>query len=726
MSLPPITISPIILFVIVLEIAILFNQVLSYLSRPHEKKRLWHLLLIGMLVLYNLTENLIRMPDPHIPLSTIWQGVISESTGYFVTAYIPFYAFKTMDFRENRFRFHARFGFLFVLVPAVFFFFFYYPITGNLLLTRRYVYILPATYAVTALFATGRNIYIEFREDGNKHVLKERLYIFTAIFFWCTCPLVGAFGGAPKWVVGVFSNLNFLLLNFLYMRRLVRISKTEYRELQQSNTTLTERVKERTAQLEQAIEERTNTLINLVHETKTPITLINNYLAEYIARKGSDDDLRLVKTNVDKLHRDIHNIFNLERYQKGLTLYDHAQITDLSEMLEGNLRLFGVYCERRGQALKSQVRLAVLVKADPQALNAVINNLIENAVKYTAAGGKIEVGLQQEEKIIFTISDTGTGIPQPLQEKVFETYFQIADEKKASQGLGLGLPLVKKILDDIGAEICIDSTPGQGTTITVLFEPAGQAGDLPLTEAWTDLISGLEMTTDIEEKDYDSSKQTVLVIEDNRAMAAYLWKKLAGRYNTLVAGNGQQALSRLKEITTIDLIISDVMMDKLDGFGLAKILSEHKDYHHIPIIFLSAKQDQVKGLRLGAIDYVSKPFNPEELLAKIDAFLENALKQKRVYIQQTLEGLSKSTGIPIHMADGISRPQTDKLSENARLYNLTEREVEIVRVLQKGATYKEIGDTLFIAESTVKKHVQNIFFKLQVGNKVQLLNKLEQ
>lgn len=727
-----IQINPVIFVIILLEVIIFSHQFLSYLARPQEKERLWHIILVGLLILYNFAENLVVMPDANIPLPNMLQVIINQGFGYLVTAYMPFYCVKTMNF--NRLAFHRKYGFFLIIIPAIVCYGIYYPLTLDLQGTLEYVYITTGSYAIVALIASGRAVYLQYKEDRDRVAFWERFWIFAALVFWCTSPLIGVFLNQPNWIVGVFNNLVFLILNIVLMRKTVRRSRQEYRLLQEANVSLEQRVKDKTEQLERSNEQRTNAFVNLVHETKTPITLMNNYMEEYIQKHGANDDLLIVKRNLDKLNNDISNLFDLERYNKGLGIYNYVQVINFSRILEDNLVLYRNYCVKKQLTLKEQIADNIYIKADPDALSRVINNLVENAIKYTDKGGEISVVLEEDEhqKIRLSVDDTGMGILPDLHAKVFEPYYQINMEKRSMQGMGLGLPIVKKIVDGLRGDILIDSNPQrrQGTCITVLLHKHEPAGDEAVTSGYNvRSYSGLEIERpDMPDTAYDEKKQTILLVEDNNAMLRYLLKKLSERYNVCVAFNGNEALKKFKTYPVPpDLIISDVMMDKVDGFKFARIISENPDYNHIPFIFLSAKfsnKERSQGLKLGALDYIQKPFRTEELIQKINSVLENAIRQKRSVLNNTIRALkmmdNQHTSTKEREEEG-----TNTFVQNCSTYQLTAREVDIARLICEGDSYKTIGETLFISERTVKKHAQNIFEKVGISNKVQLINKLQ-
>jgi two-component system sensor histidine kinase ChiS len=183
--------------------------------------------------------------------------------------------------------------------------------------------------------------------------------------------------------------------------------------------------------------------------------------------------------------------------------------------------------------------------------------------------------------------------------------------------------------------------------------------------------------------------------------------------------NGTQALDKIKILPVLpDLIISDIMMDKVDGFTFAKIISKDPACNHIPFIFLSAKstkQDKLLGLKLGAIDFIQKPFSIQELIQKTESILTNVQRQKKALLRIVF----KASGI-----HDLRQNFTDTFEQNCKSYNLTSREKDIAKLIGQGYKYKEIGEALFIAERTVTKHVQNIFEKTDVKNKIGMINKL--
>jgi DNA-binding NarL/FixJ family response regulator/anti-sigma regulatory factor (Ser/Thr protein kinase) len=385
--------------------------------------------------------------------------------------------------------------------------------------------------------------------------------------------------------------------------------------------------------------------------------------------------------------------------------------------------LFEYYCRKKGISCISSIEDNILIKADPDAINRITNNLIENAIKFTDPGECIEIALKAiNQKISFSVKDTGIGIAPELQKEIFKPYYQINHKKTHFQGMGLGLPLVKKVADSLGAQISIDSNPAitLGTNISITFDRFYLSDNETITSTE---IEDKPSAYNIEAIDNDNSsyfpnRQSILLVEDHKPMLSFLSKKLNNKYNVFCSLNGAEALKKLRDLKIVpDLIISDIMMDKMGGFNFAHALAEQDIYSHVPIIFLSAKlthADKLKGLRLGAIDIVQKPFSFEILSQKIETVLDKIAKQKKAFLNSTLSALK--------IANSAGSPS--EIEQNCKLYGLTHREIDIVKLIEKGFKYRMIAEALFISDRTVAKHVQNIFEKTEVSSKVELLHKL--
>lgn len=711
-----------------IELVIFFYLVIYRLARPDDKTAFLNIILIFLLLCYNITGGL--LPDPNLPGSYFLQEAVAYATGFIVPCFFPYYVYKA--FGLEKMKFHAYRGvFIFLMLPY-FLFVLIFAVTNNLNKAKDLL-VLPVVYALWVIYTLGKAIRYKYHNTFHSYDSKEEVIVlFLSLTPWVGLPIIDFFDLGQA-IEASITNTGFLLLLGLHVKRHVRQMREEHQKVIASeqrllnwNTSLQNEVEKRTKELERINEQKTTTFVNLAHETKTPLTLINNYLEEYMNKHENSEEINIIKRNIDKLSTDIINFFDLERFNKGIVVYNHDSVSDFSEILKDALILFREFARKKGIEIHATVEDGVYVKADPVAITRVVNNLIENALKFSNDDCEIEVSLQtQNDQTLFSVKDCGIGIPPEMHKKVFEPYYQIANLKRNTQGMGLGLPIVKKVVDDLNGEIRLESNPKQapGTTIIVGLKNYVLSPGEKVSKA----ASNKNRVTPapdvaIREIIYDAGKPTILVVEDNTAMVNYLITKLGEQYNVFAALNGNDALKKIKSLPVLpDLIISDVMMDKVDGFTFARILSNDPAYNHIPFIFLSAKSarnDRLQGLKLGAIDFIQKPFSFRELAIKIESILVHAGKQKRAVISSALTALAGPESSRL-------RPTTDHFEKNSQLYNLTAREKDIAKLICEGYKYKEIGDTLFISERTVTKHVQNIFEKVEVSNKIELINKLE-
>ncbi|WP_256009434.1 ATP-binding response regulator [Desertivirga xinjiangensis] len=503
--------------------------------------------------------------------------------------------------------------------------------------------------------------------------------------------------------------------------RLVKDLQESNDRIHDLNETLTLKVAERTQQLEKANELQRNTFVNLVHETRTPLTIANNYLEEYIEKYGSVEELEIIKAAVNKFTMDMTALFDIERYNRGLEIYKHDKECNFSEILQESWLLFEPYLKKRNLRFDSHIEPNIFITADPIALNRLINNLIDNGIKYSFDEGLVSVLLLKVgDRVEFTVKDTGRGIPRKLQKKIFEPYYQINHEKESFQGMGLGLPIVKKVIDSLRGEIAIDSNPASyaGTTVTVSLPYSVEA---PVRAKGSERIAAGSISEPLLDnlkisiQEHKKDRHNLLVVEDNVLMLNYLNNKLSLEYNVHTASNGVEAIKTLQGLEALpSLIVSDIMMDRMDGYEFAKVLSENKRLAHIPIIFLTAKNtaiDKLKGLQLGAVDFINKPYSFGELRLKIEAIISKI----------SIPARAQLAGEPSTLQDRYY----DRFEENCTKYRLTKREVEIAVLVMDGLNSFEIADKLNIAERTVTTHFHNIYQKLDVSGRLEMIKKLQ-
>ncbi len=726
------------------ELVFFLYQFIYFLSRPSDKSRLYYLILLFLLIQYNIVGAL--FPDNRIDIPIAMQNIIAYIVALLMSLYFIFYIYKVLDLAKMRF-YAFQGSLIFIVLPFIFLFLLPYIRTGDLEMSRKLVVVIPFIYVIVMLFSLAKSFKEKYQSCTDESCKEEMIGVLLGFSFWLTLPVIAffendinellipllKFHNGSQVVEVICTNLGLFVMTVLFIRKSIKQSRAEYymllesrKMLQELNYNLTLKVIERTKELEIANERRTNTFINLAHESKTPITLIRNYLEEYISKHGATEELIIIRRSVEKLTRDINNFFDLEKIKRGDDIYFNDQICNFSEILNNNIELYRAYANKKGIFLTSYVDDNLIVKADPEGIYRVINNIVENAIKFTSLNGVIQISLKQTgESLLFVVRDNGIGIHSELHEKIFEPYFKINSSHKNIQGIGIGLSIVKKIIESIGGEIRIESDPGvtAGTNMIIKIPICYQDYQKELLRLESkDVYFNIEALK-IPQAKFNPEKRSVLIVEDNIALLNYLSMKLSERFNVIAATSGNEAFERLLNIAYVDMIISDVMMNDGDGFDLYRSVQRKNHLNHIPFVFLTARdsyKSKMEGLYLGAVDYVQKPFLVEELIAKIDAILLNLEKQRIALINSAYKNLQNGSGV-----DVIRAGNQNNFEINCKRYNLTTREIEIINLIAKGVTYKSIGELLYISDKTVAKHVRNIFEKVDVKKQVELLSKLE-
>lgn len=476
--------------------------------------------------------------------------------------------------------------------------------------------------------------------------------------------------------------------------------------------------------LKLAQEQKTRFFINIAHETKTPLTLIKNYLEKYMAGHQPDNSLLIIKQNLDLLTDNMVNFLDSEKIAQGKTIYNHEQVTDISQLLTNKLTLFKASANKKELSLTAEIAAEVFLQADPYAIDRVLNNLLDNALKFTPPQGKIEVQLiRHREHACLIVRDSGIGMDKEQLPTIFEPYHQLSQPLDSNQGIGMGLYIVKCILNELAATIEVESEKQQGSRFTITFQlapsrttlqnsgPSVPQFNLPHTPSLFQEPVETALTPD---------KPVLLIVEDNLPMLAFLQSALMEKYSVFLATNIRAALGKLETIPKPDLIISDVMMQNGDGHQFLKQLMQQQNHNDIPFIFLTAKhsqEDKLLGLAEGAIDYILKPFSMEELTNKVDTIIGLRAKQRQheaAKLKEKIVNILTATDNTKHNNEYF---QFEKKCAEVKL---SRREKDVLTLLLKGLLNKEIALKLSISVRAVEFHITNLYKKLNVKDRYEL------
>ncbi|NOX86194.1 MAG: response regulator, partial [Chlorobi bacterium] len=413
---------------------------------------------------------------------------------------------------------------------------------------------------------------------------------------------------------------------------------------------------------------KTRFFSNISHEFRTPLTLILGPLQNMIGRSTSKKDKReltVMQRNARRLQQLINQLLDLSKLEAGKMQLSFCE-TNIAEWIKMYVQSFESLARQRKIELVFEAQQPeIICFFDPEKLAQVLSNLLSNAFKFTEEGGKIEVvvsnhtplnppeggkhspaesSLIGETKsppirgdgrgVIITISDTGPGIPPEQIEHIFDRFYQADDaQTRQHEGTGIGLALVKELVELHHGSITVESIENKGATF-IIFLPQGKdhlkqeeivskpSENIEIEQPAETVEPVADMETTVESAGNDFP--VLMIVEDNADMRHYIRGFFDETYRILEAADGKQGFElALKHIP--DIIISDVMMPVMDGYALCRKIKTDERTSHIPLILLTARSsgaDKIEGLETGADDFVIKPFDGKELQVRVNNLIE--------------------------------------------------------------------------------------------------------
>ncbi|RMG19568.1 MAG: response regulator [Bacteroidetes bacterium] len=370
---------------------------------------------------------------------------------------------------------------------------------------------------------------------------------------------------------------------------------------------------------------------NITHEFRSPITVIMG-MARQI--QGHERHKTLILHNSQRLLQLVNQLLDLSKLEAGQLSHKMVQ-QDIIAYLNYLTHSFSSLTEMKNIQLSFHTEVAELVMdQDAEHLQQIMANLLSNAIKHTPEKGvvKVEVSASTSELKI-CVQDNGKGIDEADLPHIFERFYQGGKKEEAAGGTGVGLSLVKELVESMGGRVGVSSTPGSGSRFWVSLPIRHEAAMAEaLTADFPPTLS--EPDTDAGEGEAPHDKlATILIIEDHPDISAYIAQCLQPTYHILRAYDGAEGVKLAFEHVP-DLIITDVMMPKKDGYEVSSILKTNRLTAHIPLIMLTAKTSQaekLQGFRHGADAYLSKPFHEEELRLRIHNLLDIQQKWQARY-----------------------------------------------------------------------------------------------
>lgn len=409
---------------------------------------------------------------------------------------------------------------------------------------------------------------------------------------------------------------------------------------------------------------------NISHELRTPLALIlgpvKHVKSNYSVLNDSEivASFNLIEENTANLLQLVEELLELSKLEVNQVEVSevNTQFPNLLARLFSNFTSHVEYLGIQYELHNWEMPAWVLIDANK--LEKIINNLLSNAIKFTPKGGKIQLTAfqNQENNIQIEVSDTGIGVHELDLPHLFERFYQTKQVENSVQGgTGIGLALAKELVEVMGGNISVESNLGRGSTFIVQLPLTYSPSQPQPTEIESVSEEGKVTVLPVLSTDHEGHLGHVLVVEDNVNMQAFIISLLQENFHVLSAKNGKEAQALLQEGSTpVDLIISDVMMPEMDGFTLLDWIKQQEAWRVTPVIMLTARAeeaDRLKAFTIGVDDYLTKPFSPAELKARVNNLLANVHARQE---WQQEEQNTQETKIPYVAIDAST---TEKITE---------------------------------------------------------------
>jgi len=432
---------------------------------------------------------------------------------------------------------------------------------------------------------------------------------------------------------------------------------------------------------------------NISHEFRTPLTLILGPLEKFRSKnkdQESQTDLNLMQRNALRLQNLINQLLSLSKLESG-KMKLKVKKEDIVSLSKGYTQSFESLAKQKNIKLEFKSdQENILVYLDQDKYEKILFNLISNAFKYTGSGGTITVQVGRssiQNSIQVSVSDTGSGVDSKKLPNIFDRFYQADDNNtKYQEGTGIGLALAKELVELHHGTITVESEPDKGTTFTLTLpigkdhfnpedfisvdeqeEKEGDSIIMVEQEGYPDIIS--ETQGSDEDDDIliqEDAKPLLLIVEDNQDMRYYIRSNISGDFRLTEAEDGEHGYAKAIEKVP-DLIISDVMMPKMDGIELCRKLKTDERTSHIPVILLTARasmEDRLEGLETGADDFLTKPFDQQELIVRVRNLILQRKKLQEKFKQNAKQlGLAQVLNLPESGLNSIDQKFLNKAFE---------------------------------------------------------------
>ncbi len=458
------------------------------------------------------------------------------------------------------------------------------------------------------------------------------------------------------------------------------------------------------------------------HEIRTPLTLISAPLESMknpaITQSELQYNIKLIDRNTNRLLELVSQLLNFEKLSKNRYELKLERI-DISDLVKENVERFMPEASRRHIVLEAGDIDNIISSVDREAFIKILSNLLSNGIKY--ARSRVSVSLRGEgtDQFSLRVFSDGDSIDESMREKIFEAFYRMSSNKDTAEGIGLGLPLARLLAELHGGALRLMKEAADGNTFELRMPLDSRVADIVCdkTSASDSSVDTVESTQPQFQDDSQISDDTsvamsssadsdeiaikqnakryhILIVEDNDDMREFIKHSLCGIYDVTCAVNGRDGLDAVRN-HNIDLIISDVMMPVMDGLDMCRYIKADTEYCHIPIIFLTAKNDinlKIQGLSSGAESFIEKPFSVHHLKSQIYSLLDNRRREREKYLRQ-----------PFYRIDNIPGNNLDEaFMEKATNYiieHISEEELNV----------EKMGEVLCLSRSALYRKIKQVF-----------------
>lgn len=480
--------------------------------------------------------------------------------------------------------------------------------------------------------------------------------------------------------------------------------------LVQQNDKITQQ-KEELIQMSKKVEELTmdklSFFTNITHEFRTPITLIIGPIERALKLSYNPqviEQLNFVERNSKYLLSLINQLMDFRKVESGNLAINKTK-NDFIKFIDSLVLPFVVFAGERNISIRKYYRLrSPEFLFDQDAMQKTITNLLSNAIKFTPNGGMVNIYVtsipeknKEAETLYICIKDTGIGIAEEDLTKIFDRFYQSANNAKYSiygqSGTGIGLYLAKQIVKLHGGTIKAKNNKVKGTSFCISLPLIREESETISENVYGEHPVELPESPDFVPSHFLPNRLTILIVEDNKDMRGFIRSILSDRYNVLDAENGAEALALLNTCN-VDFIVSDLMMPVMDGIDFSRKVKENLAISHIPILMLTAKTSQearIESYRVGVDAYLLKPFNEELLLTRINNVLDNRKRyQQQFALKMDVEAL--------------------KIEEDSKDKKFLNKVFEVIKNNYKDPSYdvSDFINDMGISKSMLNKKMQNL------------------